>query len=231
MSNIFGGHGVREAHRHRTWGISGTLITGDTNKIVTIQTGDLSESGYAYYTIMFGIDVGEAIAPTAVATISWIVNGNAVSRQVTVGNGVEISGPADAISLRIDDKTPETDYPAGTSYSVTALIVPGSRVGGNTQPLLNGGVTAVAAASATNIPIPQNAGVVGAWVSFFTTDGSAPKAVVREIVLTSSSNLFGFGLVQSEPIYVPIVAGADTLHVINDGAVDGDFSVVWAIDG
>jgi hypothetical protein len=220
----------------KTWATSGKLTTGGTGlgsgQPVTLQADNLDQLDYSYYTVMF--DISSAVGSvSAVANVLWTVNGNQMLRQVSVGSGVEISGPASSIKVIVSDNTNANINTAGQVYSVTIAIAPGTRVS-TSQPLLQdpgGGVYHLVAHATVNVPVPSDCGVIGMWISAATGAGITPDVSVIEQT-TATVAAYQFGLDRQEPIYVPIVPGTASIFVDNLDAVNNvNVSIVFAIDG
>lgn len=146
-----------------------------------------------------------ALAPESidtVAIISWTVQGNKVTRIVTVGNGTSISAPAEAVNIVVLDNTYNLDSAGGSpsgsgvgfQYTVNVQVTTGVRAA-ILPPLLNwtyppDAVALVGAVpsfyqpfailpvapptgtTAVTVPIPPNAGVIAFVVA--ATDSTHP---------------------------------------------------------
>lgn len=236
--------------RHVTWSQSGTLITGNKAGVVSLQTGDLSDLDYKYYTIQFGV-IPPNVSPLtnagyqALATITWSVNGNPITRQVSVGQGIEISGPADSITVRVQDATPTPGFaPAGSVYTVTISCSPGTRAAtAQNQPLLyptptvqTSGSSAPAqlgvngsASDTATFNVPQGAGVTGYWVSVAASITISPNLDVQQM---AGATLFEHIFAQLNPLFVPLAPGANQVVIQNlDTQHGASVSFMWTIDG
>jgi hypothetical protein len=236
--NPWGGSGdAPAAGRLKTWGITGPLTTGNTTKAVTLQTGQMEQEGYAYVTVKFGVQAPvNGLGYAANATITFMVNGNPIRRVVSVGNGVEISGPADAVIVQVNDLTPASFDNPGQPYSVTIQVAPGTR-SSSAQPLLNdvNGTYNILSGALEVIQIPANSGVIGVWVAAFSETAGVTDpnvAVSMQPSAISATQIFEFALTDPTPVYVPIAPGASTLIAANRDATHvASFSVLWVIDG
>lgn len=172
-----------------------------------------------------------------IADIRYTVEGNSVERQVTVANGVAISGTADSVNIDIQDITPGTD-PQGVDYSVMVHVTPGIRSGYALPPTLeaftsevnganvieSGPITVVSTAT---YPVPQRAGVIsvevvvtgdvaGVDVTMGTPNGNFKKYHV------SPGENFGFIVMAPNSAFLTITALGDTAS---------DVTVTWGIEG
>jgi hypothetical protein len=240
--------------KRHAWSLTGGLLVGDQAKNVKLQTGDLSTSGYNYFTVQLGTTAPPPTAAgnsgfDAVATIHFNVNGNPITRQIGVGQGMEISGPAESIVVIVNDTTPASWIDGvhavlGAPYTVTVSIVPGTRVG-DTQALLRnavgtlgnfGGLFTLTPSGGLTpdafIPVPQDAGVVGFWIADLPSGaGTGAELHVAEIS-PASIPVFVFQLSDSLPHFVPLVPGATQIFVFNKDAVNSTtVSILWVIDG
>jgi len=173
------------------WSANGVLHTLLYNEIVNCQA-DFPESGN--YSVEFSVSPtnpgdGSTIAQTE-ALITWSVEGNNVTRRLTITNGATISGVAQAVKIRVFDVTPFAGTPKGVPYTVSIQAVRGIRADSQLPPILlphpfvddlaavpvtqpfeqgNYLVTANpvpggAGNGSITIPIPTDAGVVSALV-------------------------------------------------------------------
>ena len=214
-----------------TWAQSGNLITGDPNGSVNLQTGDLGDREYRYYTVQFTTDPpGDGSPFAAIATVTYSVNGNPIVRQLSVGQGVAISGAADSIVVRVVDSTP-TGTATGAQYGVTITCCPGTRAPNGEPLLIMPGEIAVPPGGAISVPVPQGVGIIGMWISATTASGDDPKEVVSEIS-TALISIFTFGLNSPTPIRVPVPPGTVSIDIEdNQPGEDTGVSIIWIIEG
>ena len=235
------------AMSRKSWSQSGQLVTGDPAGVVSMQTGDLTTLDYSYYTVtLSSTPPADGAGYAALATVQFVVNGIPNVRQVTVGQSVEISGPADSITVRAIDDTPAAWGTTGQPYSVSMTCVPGTRVS-NGQPLLrdrnapttgaNPGSYTLTPGEIVGIPVPQGIGIIGAWVSANETvvPLANPAVLVDEIggpLFAGAYTTFQFQITTPEPLKVIIAPGTGILAVENtDTSNQVIFTLVWIIDG
>lgn len=120
------------------WSKTGDLVETGTQIATGLYTmqADFSVgrggSGAQYYTMKFGVPV-PAPSAQARAEIRWKAEGTDVRRLIDIGNGVSISGTAQAASVEVFDVTSpiKQDFTPnpflGTKYRVDTLITPGVR--------------------------------------------------------------------------------------------------------
>jgi len=211
-----------------------------------MQTGDLSTLGYSYFTVTFsstGPNNNGGYA--ALATVVFIVNGIPNVRLVSVGQGTEISGPADAITVSVIDDTPAAVNNAGQDYAVSVTVVPGTRAS-TSEPLFadpDGGLqqflTAFGGASdTTTVPVPQAAGINAMWISATPVALPAapanPNVLVQEVIGVDPTSLepFQFGLSTPQAVLQPIAPGTTSLTLLNQDQTNAVVvSIMWIITG
>jgi hypothetical protein len=223
---------MENQHNPKTWSQSGPMAC-NTGSVVLLAADGLLQYGYAYYTVKFGVNPPpNDNGYEATATVTFKIKGNQIVRQISVGNGVEISGPADAIDVMVNDTTPTAFLNNGAPYTVTIAIAPGTRVS-STKATLIGGTLVLNASASTLIPVPQNAGVVAVQFSAVSRAAASPvPTVIGNMQASASGGLFFFGAVDPKPFEIPVVAGAIRMSVTNEDAVNQVFiSYNWIIDG
>lgn len=225
----------------RTWALSADLETGVGTQSTVQTSGDLQDSGYSVFTVRFGvIPPANGKGYNGVATILFTVARNPVIRKVSIGQGVEISGPADSIKVAVQDTTPAAYANAGQPYKATVQIAPGTRIS-PVPPTLDdisvggSGIYALPVSGATQtIPVPQGVGVLGAYLA---AASNSPTSLTPDVSCTWDSsgvvtNLYNFGLTVPEPQLVWLPPGAISLVAGNrDSTNIATLSVLWVIDG
>lgn len=234
----------------------------DMYKKSNASTAQLSQGGSAVlnlqevfaepevYTLQFTIYGQQPKAPPnpiiAEADISWKVEGNSIERRVTVANGLSISAPCLGVSVRVHDVSAPVFGPfpsPAPTYQVTAAVTRGVRATTAVPPMLEptmreqydlGPNHGIAPASTYDVVVPSNVGVNGVQVLVNPPPGGLAigaavvqqkigVVVVKEYILT--------GTLQ-DALFVPVVAGVDTLTLINATVANTlYFAVVFGIDG
>lgn len=229
-----------------TWAQAGNLTTGDGGaSSVQMQSGEF-EVEARYYTVQIsspGPNNGGSFQ--ALATVTFFINGVPTVRQVSVGQAVQVSGCADAISVRVTDQTPAAWANNGQVYGVTVVCAPGQRANSNVYPILadtNGnfaagtGVYSITGAGSKSVSIPDsNTGVNGFYLTFDVTNppaGTFGLAIIQQ--LSSAGTIIWEGGVAGNTIpWVPLMPGATKLSIQNatGGGSQMNFTVAWSIDG
>ncbi len=254
------------------WGQAGTLSTGGIQQ-VTMQA-DFDEPGT--YTAEFAIGgaqqqysvntyineqgkqqtsiggggASSGISPNpiyAVATVTWGVEGQYVSRQVSVGNGVSISGVGQSVKIVITDATPAIYGPNNnTLYGVQVQVSKGVRGTSKQPPVLlpsqgiisgPGGSTQqgvssyhLVAGGQVVLPIPQSGGVISVYTTVFAT-----TPIVEGLVSVILQNQAAGTLMEWDPRdfpdWVPVTPGATDIELLNNAAVDTNWAVFFGVDG
>jgi hypothetical protein len=225
-----------------SWGIGGDLFTQNPIKSVGLQaTFPYPEN----YTIQFGVNGPPANVTYAVhAEVIWKVNGQPIRRVISVGNGVQITAPSEAVSVLVNDVTQLGLPNAGVKYSVNISVARGTRFGGvltlENPPLPfsgggGGGLTPIPGAGGTQaFPIPQNSGVVGVEVALTST--TAPPVPVVAVVdqLDPIGNVIKRYNPITLPGFIPVAPQASVILVTNlDPVVLNEIVAfaTWQVDG
>ena len=243
------------------WSKTGTLLTGNpVPEGLTLQADfakDRGGSGAEYYTIQFGVQPPISGVFDTVATIKWSTDGADVFRQISVGNGVTISGTAQHARVSVVDRTNLAAYVplilVPEQYRVDILITPGVRPSRNQPPTLippaipppfvvtpaGPGVYTLAPAASLFVPIPNVAGVVSVNTHVIGFVGAPPPftpltagdAYVGFVVMGAAISLGAYDAVIDDDAWVPVPAGATHLQLFNDSAVNVQFTVQYGIEG
>ena len=203
------------------------------------------------YTVQFSIEGDQGIFANPVAEIAWSVEGVTIRRIVTVTDGCSVTGVGQSIKVVVRDNTPQGlgGITYGAAYKVSITVAPGSRPSVQQPPLFtpiagslfSGGallpITAPFIVGPTQvgvIAVPQNAGVISAYVTAITSDFSALgqfKAVVLQVDQTAATRRS----YEAFPAkFVPIVPEASSLNLLNKlggGGANILYSVSFGIDG
>lgn len=235
------------------WAAFGKLQSGNPNSQIPLQAV-FPDS--ADYTVEFGMEMPDVSAypgiVAAEATIIWSVEGNFVSRRVTVGNGVSVTGVGQGCRVVISDKS--TGGP-GLEYVVSAQVSKGSR-GTTQQPptlipgppivlpgtstVIGPGNVLVAPGDAVEFAVPEDAGVVSVFITAYPEPTSIPPPIIPPGAAVVTHNAGGVGgqTKYYDPIvynkWVPVAAGTSIIVVSNQqagGAPGIIFSVTFGIDG
>lgn len=223
------------------WGQSGDVQPGTGNFSLSAQC-DFPFAGV--FTIQFSVQgVPADKAFHCVAFIQWSVNGQTVTRRVSVNNGTTVSGCGSAVKVYVydDGQPPPAAGWATDPYLVSINIVPGVRPqiqqpatyspmttdSGNTFP----GAIIVPATSNRGILVPRDAGAI----SLFTTVGdfSGTPVILTEASVQVQQNGASITRVYDprQPVWVPLIDSIFQLEFINTTAKDLLFSFTYGIDG
>jgi hypothetical protein len=213
---------------------AGGLPTG--NPIPSIQMNDL-EPGV--YTIQFTvIPPGDGQGFAAYAIVTWKVEGQQVTRMVSVFSGAVISGVAESVDVKIVDvsqigtngfPTTPQKYQVGVSLSKgsrATTMQPATLVTQLDEIQLDAGAT-------TSYLIPSDAGVISALVtSASLTTGVLPTDI---LVIQSTTGLVAhlcrWYPIEQSPGWIPLFGGAVNLEIFNTGSAKAGVNVIWGIEG
>lgn len=230
------------------WGQSGEILPGSNQK-VSMQCNLDAGPGAGNYTVQFNIiNPGEVV--NAEALISWRVEGQEVTRRISIADGTSVTGVGQAIRVTMYDATPPV-FVSGTPkpYVVSVQVAPGVRASTTQPPYLipfkappyvpfdvvtnpapGGGFTfAVAAGGTVDIDIPNNAGVNQVYVTAISTGAIADGTSFAE--LTDGTTTLKIWDTQANMGWIPSVAGASVLTLSNGGLTPIRYSVTFGVEG
>jgi hypothetical protein len=93
------------------WGQSGTLTAGNKTQRVTMQADFNKGVGAFDFTCQFSVTApGGRSVVNAEALVSWRVEGQEVTRRITIGAGASLTGVGQAVRVEIYDATPPNFY-------------------------------------------------------------------------------------------------------------------------
>jgi hypothetical protein len=187
-------------------------------------------------TVQFSI-LEPPIPPNATATVKFRVRGNTITRVISVSDGVQISGVADAIDVDVVDETAVVyggSLPINIMpYSIFVAAAPGTRPFNSAPPSLRefpSPLTIVSGATVA-VPVPSGKGISSALIQW-TTVSVIPNASCLVAMFAAATGIGFYRPSQVDPSYQPLVPGTDVLRITNDDPANTMFvSVVWGIDG
>lgn len=194
-----------------------------------------------YYTVQFGVQapqtVGSLTVFSAIATITWKVEGNTVVRQVSVNNGVSVSGTGQGVNVIFADNTPDVGQPGQAPYSISVQVSPGARPSQNQPAILllpNQYETEIAPSTGSVFDIPNNAGVISMEPAAVASDGAVVTQPHYEVIFVSVAQAFkNYVIADGGPQgFLPVPPGATQMFISNLSATDTlIFTPTWGIDG
>lgn len=193
------------------------------------------------YVLQFNIDApitpGSRLA--CVADITWSVEGNHVSRTVSIGNGTRVSGSGQAIHVVMRD-TSDGLSPT-TEYTVSALLTPGTRPSINQPPVFApaGANQQTTTAQPTAVfDIPQGIGVISYYVTYLGTTAGVQVVLTEAQLSVEEVDPAGNALKFFSPVatkgFIPLAPGATKLQFdqSNMAAASAiNLQVTWGIEG
>jgi hypothetical protein len=225
------------------WSAGRQMTSGNKSQIVSLQADFLQKPGI--YTAQFTITPLEPVPPPPVigffapiraeATVFWAVEGNTVTRKLSVTNGASISGPGQAVRIVIADVTvggvPSAQL--GQPYFCAVTLVPGLRPTDGIPPLLNNdNATFLPAPSSAPFNVPQNVGVKSLLVTVGTPSGAPlPEQQIQVYQYSAGGNLLALYDPRAYEFY-PLMPGCVSILVQNNSLTEVVVcSVTWGIDG
>ncbi len=169
------------------------------------------------------------------ALINWTIDGNRVTRRISVGNGTSITGVGQSVMVQLIDKTTTAGGAVlGAPYEVDVQVGLGVRGSVAQLPVLNEAANnlTVPPSSQVSIIIPQDAGAVSAKVLVRS------QAAVPGPANTTVQFVNGFGSSQAtydpqvQTDFVPIPPSSIIVQLINNDAANAvTMTLIWGIDG
>lgn len=209
------------------WSASG-ILTQHGNKEVSLQANFPEATSYI---AQFSISGTDLRYKQAEAEIKWVVEGNFVTRRITIANGVSIQGAGQAVSIKIRDVSPVVIPGVATDYTVSVQVVPGSRGSTNNPPTLAGDAHIVLGGASLNLNIPDNSGVISVAV---LVENTLHNAIPDQAVNVRQQDAAGLDVALYDPrqyFWVPIQGSATVLRLENHTADPCVFTVIYGIEG
>ncbi len=232
------------------WSVTGDLLPGASAESVVLQA-QFKEIGY--YTLQFSVDIppgalAEANQIFTLARITWTVEGNSVTRLVSINNGTAVSGMGQSVHAEIFDWS----LPGGGArYRVGTLLAPGTRPNSGNFPNLSintqfpdiedgRGLDLIATVAANGLQqffIPPNVGINSVFIYAAPADLAAGGWVDYEDFISGSfQNSFQSRLSKdSFNKWIPLPAAATEIQVaVGAGyplAGGVNFTPIYGIEG
>lgn len=199
-----------------------------------------------YYTVRFGVSAPPNGIFACTASIQWVVEGNIIKRQVSVANGIAISGTGQSVDVKLQDVTGEVvGGNEGDDYSVSIQVSRGTRPVESAPPILqaeladsSGFVSApvVGSVGAILMPpgsliaynVPQDAGAVSFEV--------AVAPAIANSFLVTQTNSVAYVFKATDPGvqtgFVALEPGTTTVTIANDDPTESSYvTLTWGIEG
>jgi len=219
--------------KQSSWSQSATI--NPKNTAVPVKDGQTSVSmqfkctPHGVYTLQF--EIGSInISNKPVAVIRWTAHGNNVTRKVSVINGMSISAPCDAISVKLFDEDDSSD---AIPYAVSVQAAYGTR-GGNYPPTLqNESIQTAAKNGGTAVfSVPQDAGALSVFITAWNAVAALDQTKILVIQTDDSSAQIRGYYDPAHLGFVPLAPSVTQIIVVNlDTANDAEVSIAFGIDG
>lgn len=228
------------------WSQNGKLTDLDPMGAVTLQA-NFPEAGA--YSVQFAIDDPDGAQVLTEAVIQWSVEGNTISRRVSVVNGVTVSGVGQAVRISVKDvDPPQMGVVSQGTYGVSIQVSKGTRAASSQAPILtafnpvNGSqaflVPTGGLGTAVTVPVPNDAGAIAvgvtvAYQSFAIPPNGTPIPETVPMVLQRTASDFAKSYDPRDPgsFWVPLATGCKEILLANNGTQDLIMNVVFEIDG
>lgn len=224
------------------WSKHGLLHTGVTTDSLSMQCNFPQADVYTVEFSLLGNDA-EPNPIQAEALITWSVEGNNVTRRVSIGNGVSVTGVGASCSVVMIDKTikqgPFNPVPNGSEYRVSVQISAGSRASTSQPPtLVQGSIIKLGPGVSTGgLVVPVDAGVISVYVTVSGFDAFDTPIALKPAGTLVQQVKSGVFAKCYDPMavtgWVPVSPGTASIDVVNIFAdmPQAWFSITFGIDG
>jgi len=222
---------MSDMHRARGWQgtnfIVGTGVGANPGPLVSIVQAVFDEPGE--YTVQIQ-PFNPPQDSRLIGVVNWSVEGGQLQRMFDVGNGMQISGVANGVSVSVQDNSGSA-HAAGIQYQVGAQVALGLRPPSGSPVMLYGPSEVIAPAGLVVVPIPQNAGVNSVQIGITTGNDNAIPVV--EAKISAAQFVFGWRIPEIAPfVAIPTSSFNNTLQLTNeDAATTANVYIIWGIDG
>ena len=176
------------------------------------------------------IDPGQASPYSAIATITWTVNGTNQQVIVDVGLGVQCSAPAEAVKVVVVDATPEAQQDSGT-YSILITCTPQTRPTTFSGPVASEAGPVIAATATETILIPAGRGVVTATIFLAPVTGGAAVSATIQQASQGLVLIAGPSCLYPGPFPITLANGMNEIQITNHGGGDLNSYIVYGVVG
>lgn len=195
------------------WAQAGKLTQLDSQKSVQVQ----ANFGQAEnYTIQFGMVIPTATSAKAEALITWTVEGNPITRRVSVSNGLSVTGVGQGVKVVVKD----VSTAGNKDYDVSISVARGIRATTERPPTLYLGSITLNSSQFGSFTVPLDAGAQSVFVSadqqlfgatdfIFISQTDSGGVALRDWILGQTGG------------WVPLEPGCVTITVLNSTAQNG----------
>lgn len=232
--------------KKKGWSNSGNLKTGNRSLEVSVQANfqEYPET----YCIEFTKSGNTAsnLPIRAEAYITWSVEGNFVTRRVSISNGTTVQGVAQAVRVVIKDvteanaDTPGSPVPNEAEYTVSVQITRGSRGSNSFPPFLvppDCWFRELGVGATLDIEVPQDAGITSVLLEYVGFDGANYIGAENLIRMTMRQNAVRINrcVIENGKLY-PMAPGTqqislNVLNLVDPTVVIVYVSIYFGIDG
>lgn len=231
------------------WSASDKLDAADRSKVISMQA-NFPESGP--YTIQFQVNMPanadiESFNFSTEAIITWSVEGNFISRRITVADGASVTGVGQAASVRVIDTSVATGnipLPGGTSiYEVGISVARGNRSSAMIPTFVPPDARAAALVAGVgnkvDIDIPDNSGINSVMVVAHLIGATERAIAPSDLAISQSSpGLTGvfavYDYTDQQGNFIPIVPGVTRITLrctTTHAATNIIYTVIFGVDG
>lgn len=231
------------------WSTSGKLDASQPGKSVSMQAG-FEESGA--YTVQFQVNMPanadvESYNFSTEAIISWSVEGNTISRRITVADGSSVTGVGQSCSVRVIDTSVATGNAplvGGTPiYEVGISIAKGNRssamIPTYVPPDARAAALTAGVGNSVDIDIPDNSGINSVMVLAHLIGATerviAPSDLAIAQISPGLTGVFSvYDYTDQQGNFIPIVPGVSRIQLrctTTHAATNIIYTVVFGVDG
>jgi hypothetical protein len=190
-------------------------------------------SGAKYYTVQIGIRKPENLSVKAVGKVTWRTQGRFVTRRFDAGNGVVISGTAQAADVSVTDDTDVVGPAVATPYYVDILITPGCRPSTQQPPRFSIGTDVILAAGNETLSIPSDVGAISFNIQAAHNPFAAIAAGDLEVQLIDVTTGGVFASIDFTQLseWEQLLPSVNGIKLINHSGASIIFSLTLGVEG
>jgi len=193
------------------------------------------------YTVQFEVlPPGDGNGLSAYAIVNWKVDGQPITRKLSVYSGAAISGVAESVDIQIVDYSDIVNGGgfSAAEYKIGASLSRGQRADIMQPPTLltNPRAILVAATHSTTFVVPQGAGVTSVMILVATPLSGSANTNPLAVTAHGTDNVLAVTTASWYPItqgpgWIPIVPRTTSIIVQNFDTHDIEVQAIWGIEG
>jgi hypothetical protein len=219
------------------WSTSGIMVQDASPNQLSLQVVFPSAGNY---TAQFRIAPHSSTVlqgTRVLAEITWVVEGNWVTRKVHIADGTSITGTGQGCKIVLSDDSLELPVVGTTvTYLAQIQIAKGTRATTENPPIREPaaaftGALTIAAAGTSDVPVPTESGLTSVCVLVASTPGLPLLDQSVQVQQISSTGTTFKIYDPRQMAWVPLSVGADTIRIVNNSGVEIRATVIFGVDG